>query len=110
MTAKEIESEIMKLIVEVAELRAENKILKSVNDSLLQALHKPVIVRGAVTSHCLSLNNECEFTNTCPECTKPATEPLPAEGSAKTVRVDECDHNVIEGNAAYFCSKCGKIM
>jgi hypothetical protein len=38
------------------------------------------------------------------------TEPLPAEGSAKTVRVDECDHNVIEGNAAYFCSKCGKIM
>jgi hypothetical protein len=72
--------QVTEIAIEVAELRAENKLLKSVNDSLLQALHKPVIVRGAVTSHCLSLNNECEFTNTCPECTKPATEPLPREG------------------------------
>lgn len=45
--------------------------------------HKHSVVRGAVTSHCLSLKDECEFTNTCPECTKPATEPLPAEGEEK---------------------------
>jgi hypothetical protein len=39
-----------------------------------EQLRKHSVVRGAVTSHCLSLKDECEFTNTCPECTEPATE------------------------------------
>jgi len=39
-----------------------------------EQLRKHSVVRGAVTSHCLSLKDECEFTNTCPECTDPATE------------------------------------
>lgn len=39
-----------------------------------EQLRKHSVVRGAVTSHCLSLKDECEFTNICPECTKPATE------------------------------------
>jgi hypothetical protein len=42
------------------------------------------VVRGAVTSHCISNDiHNCPFTQTCPECTKPATEPLPAEGQAQ---------------------------
>ena len=38
--------QMTEIAMEVAELRAENKVLKSVNDSLIQALHKPVVVRG----------------------------------------------------------------
>jgi len=46
--------------------------------------HKHSVVRGAVTSHCISNDiHNCPFTETCPECTKPATEPLPAEGREK---------------------------
>lgn len=39
--------QMTEIAIEVAELRAENKLLKSFNDSLLQALHKPVVVRPA---------------------------------------------------------------
>lgn len=35
--------QMTEIAVEVAELRAENKLLKSFNDSLTQALHKPVV-------------------------------------------------------------------
>jgi len=73
--------------------------------------HIPVVVRGAVTSHCISNDiHNCPFTQTCPECTKPATEPLPAEGSAKSVSVDECDHNIIESPHGYYCSKCNRLV
>jgi hypothetical protein len=67
MTAKEIESEIMKLIVEVTELRAENKILKSVNDSLLQALHKPVIMQaeGSDVSEGAAVGNSAAGKGVC---------------------------------------------
>lgn len=45
------------------------------------------VVRGAVTSHCISNDvHNCPFTQTCPECTKPATEPLPAEALAQNGR------------------------
>ena len=42
--------QMTEIAIEVAELRAENKLLKSFNDSLLQALHKPVVVRPASES------------------------------------------------------------
>ena len=76
-----------------------------------EQLQQPVVVRGgdsetrSVHRHEKDLKWD-DFLDT----PNTPTEPLPAEGLAKTVRVDECDHNVIEGNAAYFCSKCGEIM
>ena len=36
--------QMTEIAIEVAELRAENKLLKSFNDTLIQALHKPVVV------------------------------------------------------------------
>jgi hypothetical protein len=37
-------------------------------------------------------------------------EQLGNEGSAKSVRGDECDHNVIEGPHGYYCSKCNRLV
>ena len=67
------------------QLTGENNFQELI-EALSPALPIHSVVRGAVTSHCLSLKDECEFTNTCPECTKPATEPLPAEGVAQNGR------------------------
>ena len=46
MTTQMIEEKLWDLSMEISKLRAENKLLKSFNDRLIQALHKPVVVRG----------------------------------------------------------------
>lgn len=42
--------QMTEIAIEVTELRAENKLLKSFNDSLIQALHKPVVGGSASAS------------------------------------------------------------
>jgi hypothetical protein len=37
-------------------------------------------------------------------------EQLGNESGAKSVRVDECDHNPIESPIGYYCSKCHKFL
>lgn len=69
----------------LAELTAENKILKSVNDRLLQALPIHGVVRGGVLENeyvprdqVISKKENSELTPNTP------TEPLPAEGEEKS--------------------------
>lgn len=52
-----------------------------------------------------SNSHNCPFTQTCPECTKPATEPLPAEGSAKSVRVG-CKNYDFHGSDILRYGRC----
>jgi len=59
--------DLTKIAMEVAELRAENKLLKSFNDSLLQALHKPVVggPGSDVRSEGEQLGNEAVEKSVC---------------------------------------------
>jgi len=80
--------QITEIAIEVAELRAENKLLKSFNDSLIQALHKPVVGGPASASakegeqlgnggSAKSVCDGCEdiagfyLGTTCPKCNRP---------------------------------------
>ena len=52
MNTQMIEEKLWDLSMEISKLKAENKILKSVNDSLIQALHKPVVSGKRLTCQC----------------------------------------------------------
>lgn len=81
MNTRMVEEKMLDLCMEVAKLRAENKALKSFNDSLLQALHKPVVVRGGDFENQFVRHVEKYFKY--PDLTKTPntpTEPLPREG------------------------------
>jgi len=70
----------------LAELTAENKILKSVNDRLLQALPIHGVVRGGdFESKSVSRDQVISKKETSELTPNTPTEPLGNEGSAKTV-------------------------
>jgi|688.fasta_scaffold1978679_1 hypothetical protein len=52
MNTQMIEEKLWDLSMEIGKLKAENKILKSVNDSLIQALHKPFLSGKQLTCQC----------------------------------------------------------
>jgi formylmethanofuran dehydrogenase subunit E len=101
--------QMTEIAIEVAELRAENKVLKSVNDSLIQALHKPIVVRGGDSENQFVQHVGKYFdyknVNTTPNT---PTELLPAEGSAKSVCGEKPAHNWIQlANDDIICTECG---
>ena len=80
------------IAIEVAELRAENKLLKSFNDSLIQALHKPVVMQAegsdgvsgaAVASSAVGSLTKCGGIAVCEDC--PYTTHPCQEGCSKKV-------------------------
>jgi|JI7StandDraft_1071085.scaffolds.fasta_scaffold399732_1 hypothetical protein len=91
------------------QLTGENNFQELI-EALSPALPIHSVVRGAVTSHCLSLKDECEFTNTCPECTKPATEPLPAEGEAQGVCAGDKHGPIKRHKRRIYCGTCLKVL
>jgi len=97
MTYKEqkIYDQLMELLVTVTELKAENKLLKSFNDRLLQALPIHSVVRGgvneAVSFQVTDEQNGTDITTAKPPSTP--TETLESEGEEKCV-----------------CGACGKPL
>lgn len=80
--------QMTEIAIEVAELRAENKLLKSVNDSLIQALHKPVVVRGGDFENQFVRHVEKYFKY--PDLTKTPNTPTEPLATEARVIIEEC--------------------
>lgn len=77
--------QMTEIAIKVAELRAENKLLKSFNDSIIQALHKPVVSgkRPFECPNCNATLQEVEMTNTeILDALKAAGVPTRSEGKS----------------------------
>lgn len=96
----------------LAELTAENKILKSVNDRLLQALPIHGVVRGGdFESKSVSRDQVISKKETSELTPNTPTEPLGNEGLAKSVCGEKPAHHWITlKDGDICCSECGLIF
>jgi hypothetical protein len=102
----------------IAELKERYQFQSSVDAFLImtlidytEQLQQPVVVRGG--------DNETVSVELIEDYFKwfksnynryYPTEPLTAEGEAKSVSVDECDHSLIESSNGFYCSKCNRLV
>jgi len=101
----------IEVTLEDKDLQREHWAYCTAYKKLIEALPIHGVVRGGVFEMASVHGDKDLLKHTDEQLTaNTPTEPLAAEGSAKSVCVDECDHNVIESPHGYYCSKCNKLV